>query len=199
MEIVQNEINVLIDSDGRSSAVAAKCYQEGGHDIMRVHWLLGAAASSLLFSLSASDASAQSPVPAEVPPTCSQPMIAGSWQALFPNPHLGFTLVCSLTVSTTGTIGDGACDIGSFTHGSWILTQPPLGTLTINGACRVIGAISYTVCSQPPCSSPRASITVQNQALLWRSRDGSRISGFMQWTPGEGLVQYYPLDLIATE
>ena len=164
---------------------------------MRAYWSLGAA--SLLFSLSASDASAQSPAPADAPPTCSQPMIAGSWQALFPNPYLGFTLVCSLSVSTTGTINDGACDIGSFTHGSWLLTQSPWGTLTINSACRVIGAISYTVCSHPPCGSPDASITVQNQALLWRSRDGSRISGFVQWTPEERLIQYYPLDLIAGE
>jgi hypothetical protein len=167
--------------------------------IGRRSWLLGAAVSSLLLGLFQSGAFAQSPAPADAPPTCSQPMIAGSWQALFPNPYLGFTLVCSLTVSTTGTISDGTCDIGSFTQGTWILTQPPWGTLTINQACRVIGAISYTACPQPRCGNPGASITVQNQALLWRSRDGSRISGFMQWTLGEGRVQYYPLDLIAGE
>lgn len=166
--------------------------------IARRSWLLGAAVS-LLLGLFKSGACAQSPAPTVEPATCSQPMIAGSWQALFANPYLGFTLVCSLTVSSTGTISDGACDIGSFAQGRWILTQPPWGTLTINQACRVIGAISYTVCSQSRCGDPGASITVQNQALLWRSRDGSRISGFMQWTPGEGPVQYNPLDLIGSE
>jgi hypothetical protein len=165
----------------------------------RRSWVLGAAVSSLLLGLLKSAAFAQSPAPPEAPPTCSQPMIAGSWQAHFPNPYLGFALVCSLTVSAAGTVSDGACDIGSFTQGGWRLTQAPWGTLTINQACRVIGAISYTVCSQSRCGNPSASITVQNQALLWRSRDGSRISGFMQWTPGEGPVQYNPLDLIAGE
>jgi hypothetical protein len=61
----------------------------------------------------------------------------------------------------------------------------------------LIGAISYTVCSPAPCSNPGASITVQNQALLWRSRDGSRLSGFVQWGPGQSIVEYYPLELIA--
>ena len=87
--------------------------------------LLGAAVSSLLLSLLLSDASAQSPAPAVELPACSQPMIAGTWQALFANPYLGFALACSLTVSATGAISDSACDIGSFTHGGWTLTQFP--------------------------------------------------------------------------
>jgi hypothetical protein len=124
-------------------------------------------------------------------------MIAGTWQALFANPYLGFTLVCSLSVSDAGTISDGACDIGSFAHGGWALMRPPWGTLTINRACKVIGAISYAVCSPAPCGNPSASITVQNQALLWRSRDGSRLSGFVQWHPGQSILEYYPLELIA--
>jgi len=160
-------------------------------------WLLGAAASSLLVNLFASDASAQSHAPAVDLPACSQPMIAGSWQALFDNPYLGFTLVCSLSVSATGIISNGSCDIGSFAHGGWTLTQPPSGTLTINRLCKVIGAISYTVCSPSPCGNPGTSMTVQNQALLWRSRDGSRLSGFVQWRPGQSIVEYHPLELIA--
>ena len=165
--------------------------------IARPCWLLGAAAASLLVNLLASGASAQSRAPAVDLPTCSQPMIAGSWQALFDNPYLGFTLVCSLSVSATGIISNGSCDIGSFAHGGWALTQAPWGTLTINPACKVIGAISYTVCSPSPCGNPVTSLTVQNQALLWRSRDGSRLSGFLQWKPGQSIVEIYPLDLIA--
>ena len=162
-----------------------------------VRLLLGAAVSSLLLGLLPWDASAQSPAPAVELPACSEPMIAGTWQALFENPYLGFTLACSLSVSATGAISDGACDIGSFTHGGWTLAQPPWGTLTINRACKVIGAISYTVCSPSPCGNPATSMTIQNQALLWRSRDGSRLSGFVQWGPGQSIVEYYPLELIA--
>ena len=167
--------------------------------IARPGWLLGAAASLLLVNLFASDASAQSRAPAGDLPTCSQPMIAGSWQALFDNPYLGFTLVCSLSVSATGIISNASCDIGSFAHGGWALTQPPSGTLTINRVCKVIGAINYTVCSPSPCGNPGTSMTVQNQALLWRSRDGSRLSGFVQWRPGQSIVEYHPLELIAAE
>jgi hypothetical protein len=151
----------------------------------------------LVLSLFASKAFGESPAPAVSLPACSQSTIAGSWQALLPNPYLGFTLACSFIVSATGTVSDGACDIGSFTHGGWALTQPPWGTLTINPACKVIGAISYTVCSPAPCGDPVTSLTVQNQALLWRSRDGSRLSGFLQWKPGQSIVEIYPLDLIA--
>ena len=157
----------------------------------------GAAASTLLLGLFASNAFAESPAPAVALPACSQPMIAGTWQALFANPYLGFTLACSLTVSATGAISDGACDIGSFAHGGWTLTQPPWGMLTINRACKVIGAINYTVCSPSPCGGPATSMTIQNQALLWRSRDGSRLSGFVQWKPGQSITEIYRLDLIA--
>jgi hypothetical protein len=125
-------------------------------------------------------------------------LIAGTWQALFENPYLGFTLACSLSVSATGAISDGACDIGSLTHGAWTLTQPPWGTLTINRACKVVAAISYTVCSPPPCGNPATSMTTQNQALLWRSRDGSRLSGFTQWKPGQNITEIYRLDFIAS-
>ena len=163
-----------------------------------VRLLLGAAVSSLLLGLLPWDASAQSPAPAAEMPACSEPMIAGTWQALFENPYLGFTLACSLSVSATGAISDGACDIGSLTHGAWTLTQPPWGTLTINRACKVVAAISYTVCSPPPCGNPATSMTIQNQALLWRSRDGSRLSGFLQWKPGPSITEIYRLDLIAS-
>src|SRR6516162_1425374 len=117
-------------------------------------WLLGAAASSLLVNLFASDASAQSHAPAVDLPACSQPMIARSWQALFDNPYLGFTLVCSLSVSATGIISNGSCDIGSFAHGGWTLTQPPSGTLKINRVCKVIGAISYRFVRRRPVVTP---------------------------------------------
>ena len=163
-----------------------------------VRLLLGAAVSSLLLGLLPWDASAQSPAPAVELPACSEPMIAGTWQALFENPYLGFTLACSLSVSATGAISDSTCDIGSFTHGGWTLTQPPWGTLTINRACKVIGAIRYTVCSPSPCGNPATSMTIQNQALLWRSRDGSRLSGFLQWKPGPSITEIYRLDLIAS-
>jgi hypothetical protein len=145
--------------------------------------LLGAAVSSLLLGLLPSDASAQSPAPAAELPACSEPMIAGTWQALFENPYLGFTLACSLSVSATGVISDGACDIGSFTHGGWTLTQPPWGTLTINRACKVIGAISYTVCSPSPCGNPATSMTIQNQNRLC-SGDPETAAGFQDSCSG---------------
>jgi hypothetical protein len=164
----------------------------------------------ILFGLLASTAFAQAPEPVQPPaqaavgvklPVCCQRMIAGSWQAVFGNSFLGVTLVCSLNISSAGVISNSLCNIGTYPFGSQTVTQPPSGTLTIDRACHVTGSIDYIVCSGSPCGNPGASTTVQNQASLWRSRDGTRLSGFPQWNPPnpppQNIVQFFPLHLIA--
>jgi hypothetical protein len=57
--------------------------------------------------------------------------------------------------------------------------QPPSGTLTIDRSCHVTGTINYTFCQSAPCSS---GYSLQTLPSLWRSGDGSRLSGFSQLT-----------------
>ena len=54
-------------------------------------------------------------------------MIAGSWQAVFVNtsgPYPGgFTLVCSLSVSSTGVVNNSLCNAGSYFQGTMAVIQ----------------------------------------------------------------------------
>jgi hypothetical protein len=160
----------------------------------------GTAASTLLFALFASDAFAESPTPAVALPACYQSMIAGTWQALFENVFLGYTMACTISVSSTGAISNSVCSIGGALRpgdANWTLTQPPSGALTINHACHVVGSINYIVCASQPCSNPNQLKNIQTLPSLWRSRDGSRLSGLDQWTDDSYFVaHFFRLELI---
>jgi hypothetical protein len=67
------------------------------------------------------------------------------------------------------------------------LTQQPSGTLTVDRACHVVGTIAYTVCDpiNGACSK-QSDYVVRASVSLWRSGDGSRLSGFQSWSCSVG-------------
>jgi hypothetical protein len=100
-------------------------------------------------------------------PACSQSMLVGTWQAVF-NGGLGYgsNFVCPISISSSGTLTAGTC---TFFSGA-TATQLPSGSLIIDRACHVTGFINYTYESNP----------IQLSVSLWRSADGSRLSGFSE-------------------
>jgi hypothetical protein len=106
-------------------------------------------------------------------PICSQSMIVGTWQAVFSQfavnalqSNLGFA--CPLTIAANGALTSGNCLVSA----SQAIMNPPSGTLTIDRACHVIGAISYAIKDAMGVTLP-----VQLSVSAWRSADGSRLSG----------------------
>jgi hypothetical protein len=124
-------------------------------------------------------------------PACSQSMIVGTWQALFApgasNPIApGFpvypSFACPVGISANGTLTTGKCTLTD----NFTLTRQPSGSLTIDRTCHVIGSIAYAVCIQNgPCSA-QSDYVVQTTVSLWRSTDGSRLSGFQSWSCSVG-------------
>jgi hypothetical protein len=148
----------------------------------------GAAVAWLVLGPSAGHA--QTPTK-QGPGPCSQSMIAGTWQALFSpgvsNPIApGFPIypnfACAVSISKDGLLA-GNCTLAD----NFKLTQQPSGTLTVDRACRVIGTIAYHVCDpiNGACST-QSDYAVRTSVSLWRSRDGSRLSGFQSWSCSVG-------------
>ncbi len=148
-----------------------------------------AVASIALMALAATAALAQ---PAPKLPACSQSMIVGTWQVLFApgvsNPIApGFPIypnfACPVSISTNGSLTTGNCILND----NFMLTQQPSGSLTIDRTCHVVGSIAYMVCIQNNGScSPQSDYVVQTSVSLWRSSDGSRLSGFQSWSCSVG-------------
>jgi hypothetical protein len=126
-------------------------------------------------------------------PPCSQSMIVGTWQALFvPGPSNplapGFPIypifACPVSISTDGSLGTGDCTLND----NFTLTQQPSGKLTIDRTCHVVGSITYSICNQinGACSAQNDYV-IQTSVSLWRSRDGSRLSGFQSWSCSIGV------------
>jgi hypothetical protein len=55
--------------------------------------------------------------------------------------------------------------------------------LMIDHTCHVVGSIAFALCNQNdrPCSG-QTDFTIESSFSLWRSRDGSRLSGFQLWS-----------------
>jgi hypothetical protein len=130
--------------------------------------------------------------PAPKLPACSQSMIVGTWQALFApgvsNPIApGFPIypnfACPVSISANGSLTTGNCTLND----NFMLTQQPSGSLTIDRTCHAVGPIDYTVCMQNngPCSM-QSDYVVHTTVSLWRSSDGSRLSGFQSWNCSVG-------------
>jgi hypothetical protein len=159
---------------------------------------------ALLF-VELSGASAQ---PAPTLPACSQSMIVGTWQALFApgvsNPLApGFPIYpnfsCPVSISTNGSLTTDKCALND----NFTLTQQPSGQLTIDRTCHVTGSIGYSICNQinGACAA-QTDYVIQTEVSLWRSRDGSRLSGFQSWTcsiGGRGCGRTPPANVLPLE
>jgi hypothetical protein len=152
--------------------------------------MIRAVASVAWLVLSLSAGHAQTPTN-QAPRQCSQSMITGTWQALFSpgvsNPIApGFPIypnfACAVTISKDGLL-TGNCTLAE----NFKLTQQPSGTLTVDRACHVVGTIAYTVCDpiNGACSK-QSDYMVLASVSLWRSSDGSRLSGFQSWSCSVG-------------
>jgi hypothetical protein len=135
-------------------------------------------------------------------------MIVGTWQALFaPGPSNplapGFPIypifACPVSISTDGSLGTGDCTLND----NFTLTQQPSGKLTIDRTCHVVGSITYSICYQinGACSAQNDYV-IQTSVSLWRSRDGSRLSGFQSWScsiGGRGCGRTPPASVLPLE
>jgi hypothetical protein len=133
-------------------------------------------AVAILFGLSV--ASAQQPEVAGVKlPACSQSMIiATTWQAVF-NQYSGlFAFACPINIASNGTLTSGTC---TFPAGQSIVTSPS-GTLTIDRTCHVVGSVAFSTCRTSNCASNTLNSKIS--VSLWRSEDGTRISGMQQFS-----------------
>jgi hypothetical protein len=163
--------------------------------------MIRAVASVAWLALGLSAGHAQTPTtPAPRLPPCSQSMIVGTWQAVFSqfgaialHENLGFA--CPIVIATNGTLTPGSCLVSA--HQS--LIKPPTGTLTIDRACHVVGSIAYTFENATGVTLP-----VQLSVSLWRSADGSRLTGNVTVSPTCGsspCVNNYvsPFELVAAQ
>jgi hypothetical protein len=129
--------------------------------------------------LLASVALAQQAAPSDSPgvrlPTCSPSMIVGTWQAAFAygTPIYGTAqnngFSCPLNVAPNGTVTSGPCILGS----AMSVSPVPSGVLTIDNKCHVAGSLTFGYCN------PGRSCVGgwQMSVSLWRSADGSRLTG----------------------
>jgi hypothetical protein len=129
----------------------------------------------LLMSGASAQQTAQTATPGLKLPACTTAMIVGTWQAAFgygtpvygTGQNNGFS--CPLHVAANGTVTSG-----TFILGSGVTVSPvPAGTLTIDNKCHVAGVLTFGY-----CNPGRSCINAwQMSVSLWRSADGSRLTG----------------------
>jgi len=135
--------------------------------------------SSVGLGLWVSVALAQQPAPSDSPgvrlPVCSLSMIVGTWQAAFAygTPIYGTAqnngFSCPLNVAANGTVTSGPCVLGS----AMTVSPLPSGVLTIDNKCHVAGSLTFGY-----CNPGRSCVNGwQMSVSLWRSADGSRLTG----------------------
>lgn len=135
--------------------------------------------SSVVLGLLVSVALAQQPARTDGPgvrlPACSSAMIVGTWQAAFGygTPFYGTAqnngFSCPLNIAADGTVTSGTCVLGS----TMTVSPAPSGVLTIDNKCHVAGSMTFGY-----CNPGRSCVTAwQMSVSLWRSADGSRLTG----------------------
>jgi hypothetical protein len=120
--------------------------------------------------------------------TCSQSMIAGTWQGVFTQgqgvDNATDSFACPINIAADGTATAGNCTV--LPGMSFVLS--PSGTLKIDNTCHVTGSIGYNSCIGTSCLSVALAISA------WLSADGSRITGFQRWAcianPGNCLTNF---------
>jgi hypothetical protein len=100
--------------------------------------------------------------------TCSQSMIERTWQANFYLAQVNHGFSCPIGISSNGTLSFGNCT----TAKNVTIARAPSGMLTIDRTCHAIGSITYDF-----SDDQWGGGTVQEELSLWRSSDGSRLSG----------------------
>ena len=107
---------------------------------------------------------------------CDQSMITGMWVL----PALGSgNAMCKINIGTSGAFSS-SCLI--YTGGAtYTIQAQPTGTLTIDKTCHVTGEISYVWNVSGSCGPGNYTYTYTEKLSpqLWRSLDGSRLSGYM--------------------
>jgi hypothetical protein len=100
---------------------------------------------------------------------CDQSMITGSW--IFADSNTGFA--CLIAISSTGSISSTAsnCAINPTRD----IITPMTGHLLINRTCKLTGQITY---STSESGNPPITISSSNNLTLYRSLDGSRLTGY---------------------
>lgn len=111
-------------------------------------------------------------------PACSQSLINGTWQANFYLAQVNHGFSCAIDVSSDGTLSFGNCT----TAKSVTITKPPSGTLKIDRSCHVTGSITYDFSDDQWGGGP-----AQESLSLWRSLDGSRLSGNRHFVCCDGI------------
>jgi hypothetical protein len=119
------------------------------------------------------------------PLPCSQAMIVGTWQGVFGGPYGGNTFACAVHVTTTGSVAVGACAIP---EGEMINSFS--GILTIDRTCHVTGNISFVLIDS------LGQAVWQQSVSLWRSSDGSRLTGYQQLSIN-GAQVLWPFEFVA--
>jgi hypothetical protein len=137
--------------------------------------------ASVVWGVLAATAAAQQPAATPAAaigarlPSCTPGMIVGTWQAAFgygaplygTAQNNGFS--CPLNITADGKVTAGQCTLGS-----GITVAPvPSGVLTIDNACHVVGSITFGYCNPGRSCVNSWQMTVS----LWRSGDGSRLTG----------------------
>jgi hypothetical protein len=128
-------------------------------------------------------AAAQQPAPTQIAvqpsgsrlPPCNTSMIVGTWQAAFgygapiygTAQNNGFS--CPLTIAADGKVTAGQCTLGS----SITVSPLPSGVVSIDNACHVVGSLTFGYCNPGRSCVNSWQMTVS----LWRSGDGSRLTG----------------------
>ena len=104
---------------------------------------------------------------------------------------------CPMRISLSGAVSFGTCTTG-LPDGT---VPQPTGTLTIDRTCNVTGTISYSVCSATYFGG---CVPRQISVSLWRSGDGTRLTGFQKIiNPNDssqsftGFSYMLPFDLVA--
>jgi hypothetical protein len=112
--------------------------------------------------------------------SCNQSMITGSWVFTDPTgeagPGFGSGLACIIAISSTGAMESSvsSCNIAPNTFDSFV---PMTGSLTIHPSCKVTGKITWSVTTSG-ARLPTQTFSFTSNLTLWRSLDGSRLTGY---------------------
>jgi hypothetical protein len=140
----------------------------GDAEMLLSHAMVSVA--SVCFSLSAAFAQqpAQMANSGVKLPTRAQSLIEREWLANFYLAQVNHGFSCPIGISSDGTLSFKNCTTAKYVT----IARPPSGMMTIDRTCHVVGSITYVF-----TDDQWGGGTAQESFSLWRSSDGSRLSG----------------------